>query len=63
MREIEAIREQDARFHRRHFRTSVVPTANMYRMACKSKQIDQACRRFELVFPDICDNLNTTTRH
>jgi radical SAM superfamily enzyme YgiQ (UPF0313 family) len=31
----------------------------MYRMACKSKQIEQACRRLSCVFPDICDNLDT----
>jgi uncharacterized radical SAM protein YgiQ len=35
------------------------PTANMYRMACKSKEIEAACRKPSCVFPDICDNLGT----
>ena len=58
IREIEAIRDKTPGF------TGVIsdlggPTANMYRMACKSKQIESACRRLSCVFPDICDNLNT----
>lgn len=35
------------------------PTANMYRLACKSKAIEAACRRPSCVFPGICKNLNT----
>jgi uncharacterized radical SAM protein YgiQ len=35
------------------------PTANMYRLACKSKTIESACRRPSCVFPGICPNLNT----
>ncbi len=35
------------------------PTANMYRIACKSKEIEAACRRPSCVFPGICKNLNT----
>jgi uncharacterized radical SAM protein YgiQ len=35
------------------------PTANMYRLACKSRQIESACRRPSCVFPGICPNLNT----
>jgi uncharacterized radical SAM protein YgiQ len=35
------------------------PTANMYRLACKSKAIESACRRPSCVFPGICPNLNT----
>ncbi len=35
------------------------PTANMYRMACKSREIESACRKPSCVFPDICDNLGT----
>jgi len=35
------------------------PTANMYRMACKSREVEAACRKPSCVFPDICDNLNT----
>ncbi len=58
IREIEAIRDKSPGF------TGIIsdlggPTANMYRMACKSKQIEQSCRRLSCVFPDICDNLKT----
>jgi uncharacterized radical SAM protein YgiQ len=35
------------------------PTANMYRIACKSREIESACRRLSCVYPDICTNLNT----
>jgi uncharacterized radical SAM protein YgiQ len=35
------------------------PTANMYRLACKSEKIESACRRLSCVYPDICTNLNT----
>lgn len=35
------------------------PTANMYRLACKDKVIESACRRPSCVFPGICENLNT----
>ncbi|HVE39874.1 MAG TPA: YgiQ family radical SAM protein [Planctomycetota bacterium] len=35
------------------------PTANMYRIACKDKKIESACRRPSCVFPGICENLNT----
>ncbi|HMI36980.1 MAG TPA: YgiQ family radical SAM protein [Steroidobacteraceae bacterium] len=35
------------------------PTANMYRLACKSAEIESACRRPSCVFPGICPNLNT----
>ncbi len=35
------------------------PTANMYRMACKDKAIEEVCRRPSCVYPDICKNLNT----
>ena len=35
------------------------PTANMYRLACKSKAIEAACRRPSCVYPGICKNLNT----
>jgi len=35
------------------------PTANMYRMACKSTTIEKACRKLSCVYPDICENLNT----
>jgi len=35
------------------------PTANMYRLACKSREIEAACRKPSCVYPDICKNLNT----
>jgi radical SAM superfamily enzyme YgiQ (UPF0313 family) len=31
----------------------------MYRLACKSREIESACRRPSCVYPDICPNLNT----
>ena len=57
-REIETIRDTVPGF------TGVIsdiggPTANMYRMACKTKEIETACRRLSCVYPDICSNLNT----
>ncbi|MDM8348491.1 YgiQ family radical SAM protein [Pseudomonas sp. sp1636] len=58
IREIEDIRDNVAGF------TGVIsdlggPTANMYRLACKSPEIEAACRKPSCVFPGICDNLNT----
>lgn len=35
------------------------PTANMYRLACKSKTIESACRKPSCVYPGICPNLDT----
>ncbi len=35
------------------------PTANMYRIACKSRAIEAACRKPSCVYPGICPNLNT----
>lgn len=35
------------------------PTANMYRLACKSREIEAACRKPSCVYPGICRNLNT----
>ena len=35
------------------------PTANMYRLACKSPEIEAACRKPSCVYPGICQNLNT----
>lgn len=58
IKEIEEIRDKVPGF------TGVVsdlggPTANMYRIACKSKTIESACRRPSCVYPGICENLNT----
>jgi uncharacterized radical SAM protein YgiQ len=58
VREIETIRDTVPGF------TGVIsdlggPTANMYRLACKSRAIEAACRRPSCVYPGICPNLNT----
>jgi uncharacterized radical SAM protein YgiQ len=58
IREIEEIRDNVPGF------TGVIsdlggPTANMYRLACKSREIESACRRPSCVYPGICPNLNT----
>ncbi len=58
IKEIETIRDSVPGF------TGVIsdlggPTANMYRLACKSREIETACRRPSCVFPGICPNLNT----
>ncbi len=58
IREIETIRDHVPGF------TGVIsdiggPTANMYRLACKSRSIETACRRPSCVYPGICPNLNT----
>lgn len=58
IREIEAIRDKTPGF------TGIIsdlggPTANMWRLACKSKEIEASCRRLSCVHPTICKNLNT----
>ena len=58
IREIEEIRDKVPGF------TGIIsdlggPTANMYRIACKSKEIEAHCRKPSCVYPDICQNLNT----
>ena len=58
LREIEEIRDKTPGF------TGTIsdlggPTANMYRLACKDRQIESSCRRLSCVFPCVCDNLNT----
>ena len=58
LREVETIRDEVPGF------TGVIsdlggPTANMYRLACKSPEIEAACRRPSCVFPGVCSNLNT----
>ncbi|MCW5652220.1 YgiQ family radical SAM protein [Hydrogenophaga sp.] len=35
------------------------PTANMYRLGCKSPEIEAACRKPSCVYPGICANLHT----
>jgi uncharacterized radical SAM protein YgiQ len=58
VREVEAIRDEVPGF------TGVIsdlggPTANMYRLACRSREIESACRRPSCVYPGICPNLDT----
>jgi uncharacterized radical SAM protein YgiQ len=58
LREIETVRDTVPGF------TGVIsdlggPTANMYRLACRSREIESACRRPSCVYPGICPNLNT----
>ena len=35
------------------------PTANMYRLGCRSPEIEAACRKPSCVYPGICQNLGT----
>ncbi|MBS0429658.1 MAG: YgiQ family radical SAM protein [Proteobacteria bacterium] len=35
------------------------PTANMYRLGCRSPEIEAACRKPSCVYPGICPNLHT----
>ncbi|MCC7705284.1 YgiQ family radical SAM protein [Janthinobacterium sp. GW460P] len=58
LREIEHIRDKTKGF------TGTIsdmggPTANMYRLACKEKEIEVSCRRLSCVYPSICVNLGT----
>ncbi|WP_119153675.1 YgiQ family radical SAM protein [Caldimonas tepidiphila] len=58
IREIEEIRDKVKGF------TGVIsdlggPTANMYRIGCKSPEIEAACRKPSCVYPDVCQNLLT----
>ena len=58
IREVEEIRDKVKGF------TGVIsdlggPTANMYRIGCKSPEIEAACRKPSCVYPGICSNLNT----
>jgi uncharacterized radical SAM protein YgiQ len=59
IREVEEIRDKVKGF------TGVIsdlggPTANMYRIGCKTPEIEAACRKPSCVFPGICQNLNTS---
>lgn len=58
LKEVEDIRDKVEGF------TGVIsdlggPTANMYRIACKSESIEKNCRKLSCVYPGICENLNT----
>jgi uncharacterized radical SAM protein YgiQ len=58
LREIELIRDTT-----KNFAGTITdlggPTANMYRLACKDKQVETTCRRLSCVYPTICSNLGT----
>jgi uncharacterized radical SAM protein YgiQ len=58
IKEVEDIRDKVEGF------TGVVsdlggPTANMYRLGCKTPEIEAACRKPSCVYPGICSNLTT----
>jgi len=58
LKEVEEIRDKVEGF------TGVIsdlggPTANMYRIACKSESIEKSCRKMSCVYPGVCENLNT----
>lgn len=58
VREIEEIRDKVPGF------TGVIsdlggPTANMYKLRCKSAKAEQTCRRLSCVWPDICGHMDT----
>ncbi len=58
LKEVEEIRDKVDGF------TGVIsdlggPTANMYRIACKSESIEKNCRKLSCVYPAVCENLNT----
>jgi uncharacterized radical SAM protein YgiQ len=38
------------------------PTANMYRMSCRDKEIEASCRRLSCIYPDICEHMSTDHR-
>ncbi len=61
IREMEDIRDKVAGF------TGTIsdlggPTANMYRLGCKSPAIEAACRKPSCVYPGVCQNLGTDHR-
>ena len=58
IKEVEAIRDTSPNFTG-HISDLGGPTANMYRLACKDKKIEESCRRLSCVFPGICPNLDT----
>jgi radical SAM superfamily enzyme YgiQ (UPF0313 family) len=58
LREVETIRDRTPGY------TGIIsdlggPTANMWRLACKTREIEAACRKPSCVYPDVCGNLGT----
>ncbi len=58
IKEIESIRDTQPEFTG-HISDVGGPTANMYHMTCKSKKIEESCRRLSCIYPSICKNLDT----
>jgi uncharacterized radical SAM protein YgiQ len=61
IREVETIRDQVPGFTG-NISDLGGPTANMYRLLCKDKKVEAACRRLSCVYPDICPNMETNHR-
>ena len=62
IKEIETIRDTVPGF------TGVIsdlggPSANMYRLKCKSPKAEQTCRRLSCIFPSICHHMDTNHEH
>jgi hypothetical protein len=57
LREVRALRRMD------DFRGTITdlggPTANMYKLKCRSEAIESKCRRLSCVHPEVCENLQT----
>lgn len=58
LQEIERIRDLTPGFTG-HITDIGGPTANMYRLGCKSPEIEHACRKLSCVYPKVCQNLKT----
>ncbi len=61
LKEVENIRDKTPGF------TGVIsdlggPTANMWRLACKSREVEASCRKLSCVYPGICKNLDTNQK-
>ncbi|MDR1646936.1 MAG: YgiQ family radical SAM protein [Zoogloeaceae bacterium] len=59
LREIAEIRDKTPGF------TGIIsdlggPTANLYRLACRDKSVEAACRRLSCIYPGICPRLETS---
>jgi uncharacterized radical SAM protein YgiQ len=62
IKEIESIRDHVPGF------TGVIsdlggPSANMYRLKCKSPKAEQTCRRLSCIYPEICRHMETNHEH
>jgi len=58
LNEIENIRDKTPEF-KGYISDLGGPTANMYRLACESKEIESSCRRLSCVYPSICKHMST----